>query len=200
MPDPRRAHQGQTARCVSRNRPTHEARRQLIEKALRSHHELGARDENTCISFRIDDVCLPVRRSRLRWRHLRHLLHGYRPHIVDQLDDRGHPGLGQVGQWRLDRHYRLQYFTNDRRHDHQPLAHAAGFGAARSDGPARGVRPVAAPTSTPSFSWTNGTNPEAGGMPVSTSVSETDQSRAVQLSPGVGACRSRWRPVRLRRN
>lgn len=36
--------------------------------------------------------------------------------------------------------------------------------------------PSPPPTSTPSFSWTNGTNPEAGGMPVSTSVSE-------QISP-----------------
>ena len=32
--------------------------------------------------------------------------------------------------------------------------------------------PSPPPTSTPSFSWTNGTNAMAGGMPVSTSVSE----------------------------
>ncbi len=43
-----------------------------------------------------------------------------------------------------------------------------------------------APTSTPSFSWTNGTNQEAGGVPVSTSVSEEISPAQFSYPLGLG--------------
>ena len=90
----------------------------------------------------------------------------------------GAAGLGKMGQRRRDRHSQLQYLTNVRRPIINPALTPLGTVPQGPDGPARGVCPVVAPDPDAQLLWTNGTNPEAGGMPVSTSVSRANRSGA----------------------